>query len=141
MSEKIRDYQLKPLKKFYRPYFSPKFNSYEMDYAIGNFSINNERIFKFYLFVININSKFLFAQPFKNNTHPTIRITKFLIKDINNHLKSLNIDFKIDNIRGDADTKFAKVINEYVDDKIVLLGDFVYNKNKFVDYQIGRAHV
>jgi hypothetical protein len=101
MSEKIRDYQLKPLKKFYRPHFSPKFNSYETDYAIGNFSINNERILKFYLFVININSKFLFAQPLKNNTHPTIRITKFLIKDINDHLKSLNPDFKIDNIRSE----------------------------------------
>jgi hypothetical protein len=42
MNVKIPDYQLKPLKKFYRPYFSPRFNSYEMDYAVASFLINNE---------------------------------------------------------------------------------------------------
>jgi hypothetical protein len=36
---KIRDYRLKTLKKFYRPYFSPRFNSYEMEYASGYFLI------------------------------------------------------------------------------------------------------
>jgi hypothetical protein len=58
MDVKIPNYQVKPLKKFYRPYFSPKFNSYEMDYAVAGFLINNERMFKFYLFVINIDTMF-----------------------------------------------------------------------------------
>jgi hypothetical protein len=134
MDVKIPDYQLKPLKKFYRPCFSPKFNSYEMDYAVASFLINSERMFKFYLFVININIKFLFVQPLTENRHPSIHITKILIEDINNHLKSLRPDLKIDNIRGDADTKFAKMITEYTNTKTVLLKDFVYNKNEFVDY-------
>jgi hypothetical protein len=91
-------------------------------------------MFKFYLFVININSKFLFVQPLTENTHPSIHITKVLIEDINNHLKSLRPDCKIDNIRADADTKFAKMITDYTDNRTVLLGDFAYNKNEFVDY-------
>jgi hypothetical protein len=136
MDVKIPDYQLKPLKKFYRSYFSPRFNSYEIDYAVASFLINNERMFKFYLFVININTKFLFVQPLPENTHPSIHITKILIEDINDHLKSLRPDCKIDNIRGDADTKFAKMITEYTNNKIVLLGEFVYNKNEFIDYLV-----
>jgi hypothetical protein len=134
MDVKIPDYQLKPLKKFYRPYFSPRFNSYEMYYAVASFLINSERKFRFYLFVININTKFLFVRPLPENTHPSIHITKILIEDINNHLKSLKTDCKIDNIRADADTKFAKMITDHTDNRAVLLGDFAHNTNEFVNY-------
>jgi hypothetical protein len=30
---KIKDYKLKPLKKFQHPYFSPRIGSYEIDYT------------------------------------------------------------------------------------------------------------
>jgi hypothetical protein len=90
MDLKIEDYKLKPLRNFFRPYFSPNFNSYEMDYALSNFSINNKKVYKYYLILININSKFLFGLPIKNNTTPSIEITKMLIKDVNDYLGSLN---------------------------------------------------
>jgi hypothetical protein len=86
MSRKIEDYKLKPLLKLYRPYFSPNFNSYEKDYAPSNFLINNQKVCKYYLILININSKFLFALPIRNNTTPSIEIIKILIKDVNDYL-------------------------------------------------------
>jgi hypothetical protein len=69
MAIKIEDYKLKPLRKLYRPYFSPNFNSYEMDYALSNLLINNQTVYKYYLILININSKFLFALPIKITQH------------------------------------------------------------------------
>jgi hypothetical protein len=72
MKTKIQDYRLKPLEKFYRLYFLPHFNSYEMDYALSNLLINNKKVYKYYLFVININAKFLFVSPVKNNTTPVV---------------------------------------------------------------------
>jgi hypothetical protein len=44
MDVKIKDYKLKPLRKLFRPYFSPNFNSYEMDYVISDFLINDVKI-------------------------------------------------------------------------------------------------
>jgi hypothetical protein len=73
MEVRMEDYRLKPLHKLYRPYLSPKFNSYEMDYAVSNFLINNKKIYKYYLILININTKFLFALPIKNNTTPSLK--------------------------------------------------------------------
>jgi hypothetical protein len=35
--ERIKDYRLKPLKKFQRPYFSPRTGSCEIDYMEGRF--------------------------------------------------------------------------------------------------------
>ena len=134
MNVRIRDYKLKPLRKFYRPYFSPKSNSYEMDYTSGSFLINDSKIFKFYLILININTKFLFALPLENNTYPTIEITKILVKDVNDHLKTLGSDFKIDNIRADGDLKFGKMIDNDFKKDAVNLGNFTYKQNVFVNY-------
>ena len=131
---KIRDYRLKTLKKFYRPYFSPRFNSYEMDYASGRFLINDTQVFKYYLFLININTKFLFAQPIQNNTYPSVAITRILVKDVNDHLNSLGLEYKIDNIRADGDSKFGKMIKEDSKNDTVTLGDFIYKKNEFISY-------
>jgi hypothetical protein len=44
MNARIQDYRLKLLQKFFQLYFSPHFNSYEIDYAISNFLINNKSI-------------------------------------------------------------------------------------------------
>jgi hypothetical protein len=79
MEVKIEDYRLKPLR-LYRRYFSPKFNSYERDYAVSNFLINNKKIYKYYLILININTKFLFELPIKKNTTLSVEIIKILIK-------------------------------------------------------------
>ena len=134
MNVKIKDYKLKPLRKFYRPYFSPKFNSYEMDYASGYFQIGDKKIFKFYLILININTKFLFALPIRDNTYPTVEITKILIKDVNDHLNSLSPEYKINNIRADGDSKFGKMMQENSRSETVRLGDFTYKKNEFISY-------
>jgi hypothetical protein len=107
MTTKIEDYKLKPLCKLHKPYFSPNFNNYEIDYAVSNFLINNQKVYKYYLILININSKFLFSLPIRNNTTPSIEITKILIKDVNNYLGSLGDNLKINNIRADGDSKFG----------------------------------
>jgi hypothetical protein len=98
MATKIEDYKLKHLSKLYRPYFSPNFNSYEIDYALCNFLTNNQKVYKYYLILININSKFFFALQIKNNTTPLIEITKILIKDVNDHLGEFSLNLKINNI-------------------------------------------
>jgi hypothetical protein len=83
MTIKIEEYKLKPLHKLFRPYYSPNFNSYEMDYALSNFSINSTKVYKYYLVLINTNTKFLFTIPIQNNIAPSVETTKIIIKDIN----------------------------------------------------------
>ncbi|KAA6364707.1 MAG: hypothetical protein EZS28_039765 [Streblomastix strix] len=51
----IQDYQLKPLKRLQRPYFSPKSGSYEIDLAFSYDTIKHRE--QIYLFTININTK------------------------------------------------------------------------------------
>jgi hypothetical protein len=67
MDTKIEDYKLKPLRKLFRPYFSPNFNSYEMDYTLSNFLINTTKVYKHYSILINFNTKFIFGVPIQNN--------------------------------------------------------------------------
>jgi hypothetical protein len=134
MATKIEEYKLKPLRKLYRPYFSPNFNSYEMGYALSNFLINNQKIYKYYLILINIHSKFLFALPIKNNITPSIEITKILIKDVNNYLGSLGDNLKINNIRADSDSKFEKIIKNNNKPKTIKLNVITYKKNVFLNY-------
>jgi hypothetical protein len=83
-----------------------------MEYAVSNFLINNKKVYKYYLFIININTKILFASSVKNCTTPSIEITRILVKDINEHLESLGCNFKTNNIRADGDSKFGKMIEE-----------------------------
>jgi hypothetical protein len=52
---KIKDYKLKPLKKFKHPYFSPRTGSYEIDYT----EVYNDRWTRWYFVCININTKYL----------------------------------------------------------------------------------
>jgi hypothetical protein len=134
MDTKVEDYKLKPLSKFFRPYFSPSFNSYEMDYAISNFLINNEKIYKYYLILININTQFLFAVPIKNNITPSIEISRIIIENINDHLKLISPTLKINNIRADGDSKFGKIIEDKDGPKAVKLGRMIYKRNSFLEY-------
>jgi hypothetical protein len=128
-TNKLRDYKLPPLRKLFRPYFSPNFNSYEIDYAFSNFTINSVKIFKYYLILININTKFLFA-----NTTPNVDLTKIIIKSINDHLISLSPNLKINNIRADGDSKFGKMIENNDIPDTIKLGVMTYKRNSFIDY-------
>jgi hypothetical protein len=133
MTTEIEDFKLKQLRKLYRPYFSPNFNSYEMDYALSNFLINNQKVYKYYLILININSKFLFVLPIRNNTTPSIKITKILIKDVNDYLGSLGDNLKINNIRADGDSKFRKMIEDNDRVETIKLGKIIYKRNIFLN--------
>jgi hypothetical protein len=102
---KIKDYKLPPLhKKYFRPYFSPKFDSWEMDFLIVPFEFGkypfkiHENSFFYYLFVININTKYLVVTPtFKKDS----KIVMWLLGDMIN-----NKQLDITNIRGDDDRAF-----------------------------------
>jgi hypothetical protein len=51
----IKDYRLKPLKNFQRPYFSSRIGSYEIDYAEARSGGQS----RWYFVSININTKYL----------------------------------------------------------------------------------
>jgi hypothetical protein len=139
----LKDYKAKTLKnKFQRPYYSPKVNSYEIDYVdSGTFG----KRFRHYLAVININTKYLFMIPLKLNANETLQDTYAIIKQINDSLIALNKDMKIDNIRGDGDRKFGTIVDDVdgsnidipQNNKIIKLGNYDnmnFTKNIFTEY-------
>jgi hypothetical protein len=101
----IKDYKLKALRKYYRPYFSPKYDSYEMDYMKVNIDDNEDDTpdtFSIkYLFVININTKYLLVEPVYNNI--SIYETCKALYKITERLKPHTIN----NLRADADTGYG----------------------------------
>jgi hypothetical protein len=114
MQPKVKDYRLKPLKQFYRPYFSPYINSYELDYVkSGTFLVDNVKVVRHYLAVININTKYLFMEPLAENTSPTLEITTVIVRGINEGLKDKGM--KIEHLRGDGDTAFGKMVAKFED--------------------------
>jgi hypothetical protein len=104
-----------------------------MDYALSNLLINNKKVYKYYLILININTKFLFITPIQNTT-PNVEITRIIIKDINDHLNRLSPNLKINNIRADGDSKFGKMIEDNDRPETVKLGKMIYKRNVFLDY-------
>jgi hypothetical protein len=62
----------------------------------------------------------------KNNTIPSVEITKILIKDVNNQLTSLSINLKINNIHADHDSKFGKMIKHNDRPETIKLGKIIY---------------
>ncbi|KAA6379096.1 MAG: hypothetical protein EZS28_025376 [Streblomastix strix] len=95
------DYQLKPLSKFERPYFSPNYNSWEIDQV---FIMKKSVEIKQYLFAININTKFLVVIPVKSKSQiPILDALKQLISLV-----------PIDDIRGDGEKSYAsKLLNDF----------------------------
>jgi hypothetical protein len=86
----VQDYRLKPLKAFYRPYFSPHFNTWEIDLVF--FAKD-----KLYLFAINVNTKFLLVYPIRNkNTYSIIDVLNNMVRVV-----------EIDEIRGDGEKAWA----------------------------------
>jgi hypothetical protein len=129
----IPDTKLSHLKKFHRPYFSPTFNSWELDYFSSGGSIDeltHETLFRNYLIFININTKFIQVYPIKKlNTHGNSNFSLYCLKDM---LKK----YKITNIRGDDDFSFSGVFQEYLKThniKHFFSGSKYTNKNRVVD--------
>ncbi|KAA6366995.1 MAG: hypothetical protein EZS28_037479 [Streblomastix strix] len=80
---KIKDYKLKPLKQFYRPYFSKSLGSWEIDIVFDGKQD--------YLFCININTKYLVVYEIQNKTSVEIlRCLDQLIKQ--QHVTNLRSD-------------------------------------------------
>jgi hypothetical protein len=104
--KKVPDYQMKPLLRFQRPYFSPRFNSYEMDYVnTGKFFDDyNKAMVQNYLFVININTKYLISIPLPMGAAPSIERTMEALSQVFVKL----LPKKIDSLRGDGDTAFGR---------------------------------
>jgi hypothetical protein len=121
----VPDYKLKPLKQFFRPYFSPNFNCWEID--IGFFNK------KSYLFAININTKYLIVFPIERKKPNSYTIRMLLEK-----LISL---VEVDEIRGDGDTTWAygvddvmlpiNLIQEFCDEHEVRT---YFTKSKFTNH-------
>jgi hypothetical protein len=69
-------------------------------------------VYKYYLILINVNSKFFFAVPIQNNTTPSVEIEIIIIKDIKDYLASLGPNLKINNIYANCNSKFGKIIKD-----------------------------
>jgi hypothetical protein len=101
----LRDFKLTTLKrKYQKPYFSAVTDSWKMDFVIVPYNVSNiphelHRQFRsnsrfYYLFIININTKFLLVFPSFHKDHHTAK---------NSIEKMKTYGFKINNIRGDYD--------------------------------------
>ncbi|KAA6375762.1 MAG: hypothetical protein EZS28_028712 [Streblomastix strix] len=89
------DYQIKPLSKLNRPYYSPKFGSWEIDLV---FSMDEHiiRANQIYLFCINIDTKYLVIFPLRDKYAGQIK----------NALQILVKNYNATNIRGDGEKGF-----------------------------------
>jgi hypothetical protein len=97
----IPDFRMKPLTKYYRPSFSPYFNSWIIDFVYYD---------QMYLFIINENTRFLIVYPLRNRS---AKETNPAIQDfINNHHE------RPIHIKGDGDRTFVnteKTFKQYRD--------------------------
>lgn len=137
--QRIKDYRLKPLQQYYRPYFSPYTNSYEIDYVF----IPNFEKPQVYLACININTKYLFMIPVKRRS---IADTDECITQINSTIAKQFPGSSIQHIRGDADSAFGKVVEDEGQtfpglhkDSDIVIGNMRFRNNIFTKhlYDVG----
>jgi hypothetical protein len=138
------DYRLKPLRKLFRPYFSPYTNSYEIDYVYGGMTkvidIDTQKttfVPRHYFFCININTKYLIVKPLPMGEKGRLEYTLNAMKAIKNEIENMNPEQSISHIRGDSDSAFAKIIvsKETPDKKgSINLGSGMYRPNSFVNF-------
>jgi hypothetical protein len=127
-----KDKRIPPLKKFYRPYFSPKFDSWEVDFfSSGVFHDENsgERLFRNYLAFMNINTKFLKIFPLHKNEAGSAEFATFCLKE-------LRKSYRVNNIRGDDDFAFSGAFLRYLKDNHIRYyfnGSPFINKNRVID--------
>ncbi|KAA6368796.1 MAG: hypothetical protein EZS28_035678 [Streblomastix strix] len=113
------DYQLKPLARFERPYFSPNYNSWEIDQV---FIMKKSVEIKQYLFAINVNTKFLVVIPVKSKSQiPILDALKQLISLV-----------PISDIRGDGEKAYAsKLLNDFYKENSI---NTYFTGNKFTNH-------
>jgi hypothetical protein len=123
---KLKDYRIKPLKRFYRPYFSPYRNSYEIDHIYaGSIFKNNRLVKKWYLGCININTRYLFMEFVENLTQLTVLSVLQRIKD--SIEKMTNNESTIRHIRADGSKSFGSdVKDEEINDPNSILDTYPY---------------
>jgi hypothetical protein len=138
--QKIPDYRLKPLKKMFRPTFSPHIDSYEIDYLI----VGDDTTFPFirYLVCINVNTRYLIIKPGPYNRRVSLETTLNLMIEIDKDLMDeFGLDRNIKSIRGDADKAFATPVRyvrasnpKAMNAPVLDLGGGRYIKNPFTKY-------
>jgi hypothetical protein len=130
--EVLKNFYLPKLrKKFQRPYFSPYHNNLEMDYVILPYPDKQKRVDKrhylFYLFMININIKYLVV---------SFGYTKDA-KHIVDVLKYIKYYFNIEHVKGDYGRCFiARKTYKYLNENGIryYFTRFKYtNRNRVVD--------
>jgi hypothetical protein len=126
----ILDKKLPPLKKYFRPYFSPRHGSWEIDYMYsGTFTFGNDIYFRFYLVCININTKYAVVFPMNKNEHYDTKFSLSCIKELQR--KAL-----VTNIRADDDPSFGHELNVHLrsDNVTTFYSRWKHtNKNRVVD--------
>jgi hypothetical protein len=120
--------------KFQRPYFSPKFNSWECDFFSEGYTDKeiNQRFERYYLIFVNINTKFVKLYPLKFNQS---RKTEIAIEKMND----LIANYEVDNLRSDKDAVFQKEFKEYLERNNIKYHSTVSkytNENRVVDRAI-----
>jgi hypothetical protein len=107
--ERLKDYKIKPLARFYRPDFSPFRNSFEYDYVFGGRGPTGSQ--RWYLGIININTKYLFMFPCPEGRHCRLETTKQATEDIIPTLRAIHPDAGVFHIRGDGDSAFGTTVD------------------------------
>jgi hypothetical protein len=127
---RLPDYNIKRLQRFERPYFSPRRDSYEIDYCVGTDGVNVRR----YLFCININTRYLLVGPLDLNENNTLKITQDLLDEMNLELiNKFGVGRIMKHIRGDADKTFATIKKSQTGGSIPL-GEYVYTQNVLSEF-------
>ena len=132
----LPDHKLKPLQRFYRPYFSPYTDSYEIDYVFG--PKIGEKFSQIYLACININTKYLFMIPVKGRS---IEETASCVRQIDETISNTFPGSSILYIRGDSDSSFGKIVEDKEDVfyglgelKDIIIGNLKFKNNAFTKY-------
>jgi hypothetical protein len=106
----IRDYKIKPLQQFYRPYFSPFPNSYEMDWMEVT---NSESKTRQYFACINLNTKYLYILPQDIGVTYKLEVTLKCLQYIQDNLISkFGPRAKIKYLRADGAKEFGTLVTE-----------------------------
>ncbi|GHU20235.1 hypothetical protein FACS189472_11230 [Alphaproteobacteria bacterium] len=111
----IPDKNLKPLKKFFRPSFSPKSNSWLIDIVFY------QRL-KIYLFALNVNTRFLVVLPIQSTSEDNIFDAVLSICD------AYAKDEKRIHFKGDGERGFASLPRMFRDHAPEVKADFYFRK-------------
>jgi hypothetical protein len=141
---KLKDFRVKPLQRFFKPYFSPHTDSYEIEYVYGGrmeahdaetgcLSYEDRN----YFMCININTKYLLVRALPMGANRRLNHSMAAISQIITEIKMMNPNQTIKHIREDADLAFGKIVQKngiVSDDANVSLEPTSYRPNVFVTY-------